>query len=62
MTEHEKFIDVNLSLKKSTYWKLVAIAAQDEYTVEDWLDEYLPAVVEELVNNETVKNDALSKV
>lgn len=51
MTEREKFIDVNLSLKESTYWKLVAIAAQDQCTVEDWLDEYLPAVVEELVEN-----------
>jgi hypothetical protein len=49
MTEREKFIDVHLSLKESTYWKLVAIAAEDQFTVEDWLDEYLPAVVENLV-------------
>ena len=49
MTEREKCIDVNLSLKESTYWKLVAIAAEDQCTVEDWLDEYLPAVVDNLV-------------
>lgn len=49
-TEREKCIDVNLSLKESTYWKLVAIAAEDQCTVEDWLDEYLPAVVDNLVN------------
>lgn len=49
MTEHEKFVDVSLSLKNSTYWKLVAIAAEDQLTVEDWLDEYLPAVIDNLV-------------
>jgi len=57
MTEHEKFVDVSLSLKNSTYWKLVAIAAEDQLTVEDWLDEYLedwlheylPAIVDNLV-------------
>ena len=50
MTEHKKFIGVSLSLKENTYWKLVAIAAEDQLTVEDWLDEYLPEVVENLVN------------
>ena len=49
MTEREKCIDVNLSLTESTYWKLVAIAAEDQLTAEDWLDEHLPAVVKNLV-------------
>jgi len=50
MTEPIKCIKVDLCLKQSTYWKLVAIAAEDQHAVEDWLDEYLPAVIDNLVN------------
>lgn len=49
MTEREKCIDIRLFLTENVYWKLVAIAAEDQLTAEDWLDEHLPAVVKNLV-------------
>jgi hypothetical protein len=50
----EREIDVCLSVKENHYWKLVVIAAQNQHTIEDWLDKYLSELVEQLIEKNEV--------
>jgi hypothetical protein len=39
-------MSLRLEIDKSTYWKLTKIAAEDEQHVEEWIENYLPGIVE----------------
>jgi hypothetical protein len=44
-------MSLRLEIDKSTYWKLTKIAAEDEQHVEEWIENYLPGVVETIERN-----------
>ena len=39
-------MSLRLEIDKSTFWKLTKIAAEDEQHVEEWIENYLPGIVE----------------
>jgi hypothetical protein len=39
-------MSLRLEIDKSTYWKLTRIAAEDEQHIEEWIENYLPGIVE----------------
>jgi hypothetical protein len=48
MTLTNKDMRLYLEIDKDTFWKLTKIAAEDQQSVEVWLENYLPILVDEL--------------
>jgi hypothetical protein len=48
MTLTNRDMRLYLEIDKDTFWKLTKIAAEDQQSVEVWLENYLPILVDEL--------------
>ena len=44
-------MSLRLEIDKSIYWKLTKIAAEDEQHIEEWLENYLPGIVDIVERN-----------
>jgi hypothetical protein len=44
-------MSLRLEIDKSTFWKLTKIAAEDEQHIEEWIENYLPGIVETIYEN-----------
>lgn len=43
-------MSLRLEIDKDTFWELTRIAAEDQQHVEEWLESFLPGVVETIEN------------
>ncbi len=43
-------MSLRLEIDKDTFWELTRIAAEDKQHVEEWLESFLPSVVETIEN------------
>jgi hypothetical protein len=41
-------MSLHLEVDKETFWRLTKVAAEDQQHVEEWLEDYLPQIVEQL--------------
>ena len=51
MTLSNNKMSLHLEIDKDTFWKLTTLAATDQQHVEEWLEAYLPGVVNSLLLN-----------
>lgn len=49
MTLSNGKIGLHLEVDKDTYWKLTKIAAEDQQHAEEWLESYLPQMVDSII-------------
>jgi hypothetical protein len=51
MTLSNGKMSLHLEVDKDTFWKLTTLASIDKQHVEEWLEVYLPEVVDSLLSN-----------
>jgi hypothetical protein len=51
MTMTNGLMRLDLEVDKDTFWKLTKVAAEDQQHVEEWIENYLPDLANELTKS-----------